>query len=96
MSSSEVMTVALAAALHFGGNFAKARRWLHCKQYMPVMLRKSRFSRRLHRISRHFVTLFELLAQLWKAENDQQLYVVDTFPIPPCDNIRIGRCRIYP
>jgi hypothetical protein len=96
MSSAEVMLVAIVAALHFGGNFAKARRWLHTKERIPVMLGKSRFSRRLHRVSHHFIILFEILAETWKATNDGQLYLVDTFPIPVCDNIRIKRCRIYP
>lgn len=96
MSSAEVLTVAIVAAMEFGGNFAKARRWLNTKNDIPVMLGKSRYSRRLHRVSKYLITLFELLAQMWKASNEQQIYVVDTFPIPVCDNIRIKRCRIYP
>ena len=96
MSSAEVMTVALVAVLHFGGNFAKARRWLTSDQWIPVMLGKSRYSRRLHRVSHHFITLFEIIAETWKAMNSDQVYLIDTFPIPVCDNIRITRCHIYP
>ncbi|MGB1251024.1 MAG: transposase [Candidatus Promineifilaceae bacterium] len=96
MSSAEVMTVAIVAALHFGGNFAKARGWLHSDQRIPIMLGKSRYSRRLHRISHHFITLFQIIGQTWKELNTEQVYLVDTFPIPVCDNIRIKRCRIYP
>jgi hypothetical protein len=50
MSDAEVMTVALVAALHFRGNFALAGRMLSAHGYLRVMLEKSRFSRRLHRI----------------------------------------------
>jgi len=97
MSSAEVMTVAIVAALHFGGNFAKARLWLKSKQWIPVMLGKSRYSRRLHRVGHYFITLFDIVAETWKATNTKdQIYLVDTFPIPVCDNIRINRCRIYP
>jgi hypothetical protein len=95
MNSAEIMTVALVAVTHCGGNFALARRWLHAPHWMPVMLSKSRFSRRLHRIKEYFLTLFYLLASSWKGENQGQIYNVDTFPVPVCDNIRISRCRLY-
>lgn len=95
MSSAEVMTVALVAVRHFGGNFKAARGWLHQPMWIPIMLSKSRFSRRLHRLSHYFESLFEMLAAVWKANNDAQIYNVDTFPIAVCDNIRIKRCRIY-
>jgi len=36
-----------------------------------------------------------MLASIWKASNQEQVYVVDTFPVPVCDNIRISRARIY-
>lgn len=95
MSSSEVMTVAIAAALYFGGNFTLARGWLRRPDLIPVMLGKSRFSRRLYRVNHHFLTLFYLLAEVWKSENSEQVYLIDTFPIPVCDNYRIKRNRIY-
>ena len=50
MSSAEIMTVAIVAVMYYGGNFALACRCLHAPQWMPDMLGKSRFSRRLHRI----------------------------------------------
>jgi hypothetical protein len=95
MSSAEVMTVALVAVLYFGGNFAHARRLLHRPEWMPVMLSKSRFSRRLYRVEHHFLVLFHILAEIWKANNEEQVYLIDTFPIPVCDNYRIKRNRIY-
>ena len=95
MSSAEVMTVALIAAINFGGNFALACRWLHSPRLVPFVLSKSRYSRRLYRVRRHFITLFSILAEGWKRTNDGHIYNVDTFPIPVCDNIRIRRCRLY-
>ena len=95
MSSAEVMTVALTAVLSFGGNYALARRWLHKPDLIPVMLSKSRFSRRLYRVEHHFMVLFYLLAEVWKTNNDSQIYLIDTFPISVCDNYRIKRNRIY-
>jgi hypothetical protein len=95
MSSAEVMTVALSAALYFGGNYALARRWLHRPDLIPAMLGKSRSSRRLYRVEHPFMLLFYLLAEVWKVNNDDQIYIIDTFPVPVCDNWRIKRNRIY-
>ena len=39
--------------------------------------------------------LFEILAQAFKAHHEDAAYVIDTFPIPVCDNIRIRRSRLY-
>jgi hypothetical protein len=95
MNGAEIMTVAIVAVRHCGGNFAQARRWLHAPHWMPVMLGKSRFSRRLHRIKGYFLTFFYFLSISWKENNHDQIYNIDTFPIPVCDNIRISRCRLY-
>ena len=101
LSSAEVMTVPLVAAALFGGNIEKARSFLNEYGYMPKMICKSRFNRRLHAIDPTlWSTLFSLLAELFKeryaGELDQQTYAVDSLPIAVCDNIRIKRCRLYP
>jgi hypothetical protein len=95
VSDAEVMTIALLAALEYGGNFAAARRMLSDQGYVPYRLSRSRFSRRVHRIKAHFLTLFAHLAELWKELDEEGIYALDTFPIPACDNIRIPRCRLY-
>jgi hypothetical protein len=47
MSAAEVMTAALTAAAFFSGSHEKACRFLKEYGYIPDMLSKSRFSRRL-------------------------------------------------
>lgn len=96
MSDSEVVTTALLAALCFSGNYAEARRWLNRPDLMPRMLGKSRFSRRLNRIAPLFEPLFALLGQLWSEMSTESEYVIDSMPVPCCDNIRIRRSRLYP
>src|SRR4051794_39689593 len=98
LSTAEVMTIPLVAATFFGGNIEKARRFLHEYGYMPNMISKSHFNRRLHRIEPMvWQVLFELLAQVFIERNDpDQMYAVDSLPVPVCDNIRIRRCRLYP
>jgi hypothetical protein len=95
VSDAEVMTIGLVAALYFGGNFTMARRMLQEQQYIPQMLGKSRLSRRLHRIRPFFLTLFQVLGEHWKALNEESIYLIDTFPIAACDNIRISRAKLY-
>lgn len=95
MSDAEVMTTALVAALFFGGNFTLARAMLRDQGYIPKMLGKSRFSRRLHAIKPYFLTLFNVLAEYWKGQNADNRYAIDTFPVSACDNYRIPRARLY-
>ena len=95
MSDAEVITTAILAALKFGGNYTTAREFLATQGYVPRMLSKSRFSRRLHRIKPFFLTLFNALGEHWKSLNEGLIYSIDTFPIPVCDNYRIPRAKIY-
>jgi hypothetical protein len=95
MSDAEVMTVAIVAALNHRGNFVKAAEMLNETGYMPVILSRSRFSRRLHRIKHLFLNLFALLGEHFKAFNEESIYIIDTFPIAACDNYRIPRSKRY-
>jgi hypothetical protein len=96
MSTAEVMTVALVAAEFFGGNQERSRLFLKEFGYIPRMLSKSRLNRRLHAIpDTLWQALFALLAEIAKQTNPEQEYIVDSFPVPVCDNIRILRCRLY-
>jgi len=95
MNDTEIMTTALIASLFFRGNHESARALLKQHGYIPHMLSKSRFSRRLHRIKELFIILFDLLGNMWKTLNTDAVYVIDSLPVAVCDNIRIRRSRIY-
>ena len=98
VSDAEVMTTALCAAQFFHGNFATARLFLKEQGYIPKMLSKSQFNRRLHRAAHFFETLFEGMAAFFKEQEQrgEGSFLIDSFPVHVCDNIRIDRCRIYP
>lgn len=95
MTDAEVLTTALVAMLYFGGNFNHARRLLAAPHFMPQMLSRSRFNRRLHRLRYPLQQLFLWLAQHFQASNSPGYYVIDSFPVAVCDNLRIRRCKIY-
>ena len=97
LSTAEVMSVALVAAAFFGGNIEASRSFLDEYGYIPKAISKSRFNRRLHAVEPClWRTLFDLLAEVFKHNNPDNSYVVDSLPIAVCDNIRIRRCRLYP
>ena len=60
------------------------------------MLSRSQFNRRLHRLADLVVRLFEVLGQCWKAQRRSNDFLIDSFPVACCDNIRIRRSRLYP
>jgi hypothetical protein len=59
------------------------------------MVSRSRFNRRLLGFTDLFLTLFTVLGKRWKAANTQSVYLIDSFPVGTCDNIRISRSRRY-
>ena len=87
MSTAEVMTIPLVAATFFGGNIEKARLFVHEYGYMKKTVSKSRFNRRLHAVKPSFwQALFALLAEVFKQNNPDRSYVVDSLPVAVCDN----------
>ena len=100
MSDAEVLTTAFMSTLYFGGNLEKARNFLHSTGLIPQMLSKSRLNRRLHALAETLWRLFHQLGQVIKEQTQaasdvfRGQYLVDSFPIAVCDNIRISRCRL--
>jgi hypothetical protein len=95
LSDAEVMTIALVAALYFGGNQVLSSCMLYEQGYLKFQLSRSRYCRRLQRVRKYFEPLFDQLGAFFKEQNTEQVYVVDSMPVAVCDNYRIRRCRIY-
>jgi hypothetical protein len=94
LTDAEVITTALASALYFGGNLEHARSFMRQSGFMPTMLSKSRLCRRLHKVEDLAVSLFHQMGWVFKQANVSTQYLLDSFPIEVCDNIRISRCRL--
>ena len=94
VSDAEVITIAITAMLHFGGNFERSRLVLYELGMIKRCLSRSRFSRRVNRLSDLIYRLFHQLGAVLKELHWESRYLLDSFPVPVCDNIRIGRCRI--
>lgn len=94
MNDAEVITSALVAAKFFGGNQEQACKYLLEDGLIPKMLSKSRFSRRWHRLFLLLLDLFDYLGQILKSLNSSSEYLLDSFPISICDNIRIPQSKL--
>ncbi len=94
VSDAEVITIAITAMLDFGGNFSKSRLVLHELGLMKRLLSRSRFSRRVNRLADLIHLLFHKLGSVLKQLHSESRYLLDSFPVPVCDNIRIKRCRM--
>lgn len=96
-SSAQVMTTAIVAALHFGGNMDKSRRFLLQHGYIHQPLSKSRLCRRLLRlIPALWQGLARRLGEYFKQHNVSGRYLVDSLPWPVCRMVRCSRCRLFP
>ena len=93
VNDSMILTTVLISAWYFGGNWNSAIAYMrshHCKE----MLGKSRFCRRVHQIEALGSWCFRLLAWTNQTMNTRQHYILDTFPVAVCHNIRISRSRL--
>ncbi|MDF5714139.1 MAG: IS982 family transposase [Rhizonema sp. NSF051] len=94
MSDAEIITTAVCAAMFFNGNHHKACCYLKDHNLIPHMLEKSRFNRRLHGISMLINDLFHQIGMILKEISDCTEYLLDSFPVPICDNIRIFNVKL--
>ncbi len=94
MTDTEVLTTALVAAHCFGGNAEHARRFLRETGLMPRVLSRSRLNRRLHAVADLAYRLFHQLGAALKQLSISTNYLLDSFPVAACDNVRIKRARI--
>lgn len=93
MSDAEVITTALVAARYFGGNFTSALSYMRVHQGCQVP-DKSNYNRLLHRLTDKITGLFLTFGQALKYLNTSCTYLIDSFPVAVCRNIRIARCRL--
>ena len=94
VSDAEVITTAFVATLYFGGHIDHARQFMQIKGYIPKMLSKSRYCRRLHRLADFLLTMFYELGKYLKDMAGASEYQLDSFPVAVCDNIRISRSKV--
>ena len=94
VSDSEIITTLVISALYFSGHQEKAINFMRSTGLVERMLSKSRFNRRLHMMRELIVDLFFQLSKMIKQLNIGSEYIIDSFPISVCDNIRIANSKL--
>jgi len=94
MNDAMVITIAIISSLFFSGNYEKGRKYMKDTSLVKNMLSKSRFCRRINAIADLVYDIFHQLGMILKEVNTSTEYIVDSFPVSICHNIRVARCRI--
>ena len=58
------------------------------------MLDESKFNRRLHQLGGILIEIFEFIASYFKEICCEMEYIIDSFPVEVCKNIRINRSKM--
>jgi len=93
LTDAQIVTTAIVAARYFAGNFVKARLYLK-EVHQFNFPDKSNFNRHLHRLAPIISSLFFAFGQSLKQLNISSEYLIDSFPVTVCRNIRIPRCKL--
>ncbi|BAY45728.1 transposase [Scytonema sp. HK-05] len=93
-SDAEILTTVITAAMFFDGNQNKACNYMKDHDLVPKMLEKSHFNRRLHGISMLMNDLFHQVGMILKESSDCTEYLLDSFAVSMCDNIRIFNVKL--
>lgn len=94
VSDSEIITTAIVAALYFKGNQSNAINYMRSHKMAPAMIGKSGFNKRLHKVASLLMWMFLDIGRLFKYVCAELEYIIDSFPLKVCHNIRISRSKL--
>jgi hypothetical protein len=92
-TDAQVLTTAIISAKKFKGNYAAALDFLASYEGF-YRIDRGVLSMRLNHLKTIINILFNCLSQTLKELNLSNEYIIDTFPISVCRNIRIPICRL--
>lgn len=89
VSDSEVITIAVISAMYFSGRHQHALGFMQATGMIPKILSSSRFCRRIHKVGQLLIEIFLHFGIHIKNMTAELKYILDSFPVATCDNIRI-------
>lgn len=95
MSSAEVMTFAISAALIFCGDYRRTHLIARFHRYYLNLLSISQLVRRIHNIPEEAWMLTFAVLRLVLHNSSLKLFIVDSFPIKTYENHRSSKARIF-
>jgi len=93
MSDAEIITTSVVAARYFGGNLTTASHYMRC-HHGSELPDKSNFNRHMHRLADTMIAIFIAFGQRLKLLNTESQYLIDSFPVAVCKNVRIPNCKL--
>jgi hypothetical protein len=94
VSDSEIILTAIVSSTSFYGNHNSAIKFMKQYGFIPNMLDTSRFNRRLHKVGSLLYEIFEIISSYFKDFCCEMHYIIDSFPVAVCNNLRIANCKI--
>ncbi len=94
VSDGEIIATAVVSALYFKGNQSNAIGYMRTHKMSPEMIGKSGFTKRLHKVASLIMWMFLDIGRLFKYVCAELEYIIDSFPLKVCHNIRIRRSRL--
>lgn len=94
VSDSDIILTAIVSSTSFYGNHSSSIKFMKQYGYIPKMLDTSRFNRRLHKVGRLLYELFEIVSSNYKNFCCEMQYIIDSFPVAVCNNMRIANSRM--
>jgi hypothetical protein len=91
ISDSEVINIAVVSALYFKGNQHHAISYIRSHAGNDG---KSGFCKRPHKLSSLLLWIFLDIGRMFKYVYAELEYIIDSFPLKVCHNIRISRSKI--
>lgn len=92
-SDSQVLTTAIVSGLYFRGNQTMALFYMRSHIFTTVIY-KSGFTKRLHKLKELLLFLFLHIGRIFKYICCDMEYIIDSFPVRVCHNIRISRSKL--
>ena len=89
-----MITTALVSALYFRDNQTMALHYVDSHVFDGV-LKRSGFTKRLHRIKEVLMFIFLRIGRVFKYVCCEMEYVIHSFSVKVCHNIRVSRCKIF-
>lgn len=95
MDSAEIMTFVIISALFYQCNYKKTRLVVQSFRFFTKILSYSRLNRRIYQIPTHaWIIAFQISKEILGCDNFHE-FIVDSFPVPCCQNNKIFRCRLF-
>ncbi|TGV03527.1 IS982 family transposase [Flavivirga rizhaonensis] len=92
-SDSQVLSTAIVSAMIFNGNQTQGLSYMKSHMFERT-INKSGFTKRLHMLKELLMTIFLGIGRFFKYVHCEMEYIIDSFPVKVCHNIRISRSKL--